>query len=136
MRRGPPSPEVTILLRAWNGCDKHALDSLTPLVYRELHQIAGSLMGRQRPNHTLQATALVNEAYVRLVDARTLATKKSPQEFAPAACGEPQVRNPIDLNLSYNHRALVKPLRIGRHPRSGTRPAWAVPKPKEQRGYP
>jgi RNA polymerase sigma factor (TIGR02999 family) len=70
MRREPSARDVTILLRAWGGGDKQALDRLTPLVYHELHQIAGRLMAGQRPNHTLQATALVNEAYVRLVDAR------------------------------------------------------------------
>lgn len=67
---GPPSPhEVTMLLRAWSGGDKEALDRLAPLVYNELHRIAKRLMAGQRLNHTLQATALVNEAYVRLVDA-------------------------------------------------------------------
>lgn len=58
-----------MLLRAWSGGDKEALDRLAPLVYNELHRIAKRLMAGQRLNHTLQATALVNEAYVRLVDA-------------------------------------------------------------------
>jgi RNA polymerase sigma-70 factor (ECF subfamily) len=58
-----------MLLRAWSGGDKEALDRLAPLVYNELHHIARRLMAGQRLNHTLQATALVNEAYVRLVDA-------------------------------------------------------------------
>ena len=88
MEKGSSAHEVTILLRAWSGGDKQALDRLTPLVYCELYQIACRLMGRQRPNHTLQATALVNEAYVRLVDARTLATK-SPRKNShlPPAAG-------------------------------------------------
>lgn len=70
MQRAPSAREVTLLLRAWGDGSKEALDRLAPLVYRELHQIAGRLMARERPNHTLQTTALVNEAYVRLVDAR------------------------------------------------------------------
>jgi len=85
MRRGPSSREVTILLRAWGGGDKQALDRLTPLVYRELHQIAGRLMAGQRPNHTLQATALVNEAYVRLVDAQETSWQDRAHFFALCA---------------------------------------------------
>ena len=85
MRRGPSSREVTILLRAWGGGDKQALDRLTPLVYRELHQIAGRLMAGQRPNHTLQATALVNEAYVRLVNAQETSWQDRAHFFALCA---------------------------------------------------
>ena len=73
MRQGPSgSNEVTLLLQAWSGGNKEALDSLIPLVHRELHRIAARLMARQRRNHTLQATSLVNEAYLRLVDAQQL----------------------------------------------------------------
>jgi RNA polymerase sigma factor (TIGR02999 family) len=85
MRRGPSARAVTILLRAWGSGDKQALDRLTPLVYRELHQIAGRLMANQRPNHTLQATALVNEAYVRLVDAREVSWQDRAHFFALCA---------------------------------------------------
>ena len=85
MRRGPSARDVTILLRAWGGGDKQALDRLTPLVYQELHQIAGRLMAGQRPNHTLQATALVNEAYVRLVDAREASWQDRAHFFALCA---------------------------------------------------
>lgn len=68
--RGAPLPnDVTRLLRAWGDGNKEALDRLAPLVYRELHRIARRLMAGERENHTLQATALVNEAYLRLVDA-------------------------------------------------------------------
>ena len=66
---GPPSGhEVTRLLKAWTAGDKQALEKLTPLVYRQLHQIAQRYMGGERSGHTLQTTALVNEAYLRLVD--------------------------------------------------------------------
>jgi RNA polymerase sigma factor (TIGR02999 family) len=58
--------EVTSLLRSWRKGDSEALDRLVPLVYAELKVIAGRLMRGERPDHTLQATALVHEAYVRL----------------------------------------------------------------------
>jgi RNA polymerase sigma-70 factor (ECF subfamily) len=61
-----PSPEITRLLNRWSGGDQEALDRLTPLVYDELRRLARRYMSRERPNHTLQATALVNEAFVRL----------------------------------------------------------------------
>jgi RNA polymerase sigma factor (TIGR02999 family) len=62
------SKEVTQLLLAWNGGDKDALDRLMPLVYDELRRLARRYMMRESPGHTLQTTALVNEAYMRLVD--------------------------------------------------------------------
>lgn len=68
MGKGPPAHEVTLLLRAWSDGDEQALDRLAPLVYHELRRIAGRYMVRERLGHTLQATALVNEAYLRLVD--------------------------------------------------------------------
>lgn len=66
----PPASEVTQLLRAWSGGDSQALERLTPLVYRELYRRAHWHMARERAGHTLQATALVNEIYVRMVDLR------------------------------------------------------------------
>ncbi len=60
--------EITDLLRAWGKGDEAALDKLTPLVYAELHRLAKHYMGRERPEHLLQTTALVNEAYLRLID--------------------------------------------------------------------
>lgn len=66
----PSNHEVTQLLKAWSGGDAQALEKLTPLVYRQLHQIAQRYMGGERPGHTLQTTALVNEVYLRLVDCR------------------------------------------------------------------
>src|ERR1051326_3668237 len=62
-----PNERVTDLLLAWNNGDQGALDSLIPLVYDELHRIAKHHMGREAPGHSLQTTALVNEAYTRLV---------------------------------------------------------------------
>jgi RNA polymerase sigma factor (TIGR02999 family) len=59
--------QVTQLLERWGGGDQSALDELTPLVYAELRKLAAAYLRRERPGHTLQATALVNEAYLRLV---------------------------------------------------------------------
>ena len=64
------SHEVTVLLQAWSAGDEAALQKLTPLVYQELHRAARRYMAGERSGHTLQATALVNEVYLRLVDAR------------------------------------------------------------------
>jgi RNA polymerase sigma-70 factor, ECF subfamily len=60
--------EVTRLLNDWSGGDRSAFDKLVPLVYDELHRIARRYMSREHSGHTLQTTALVNEAYLRLVD--------------------------------------------------------------------
>ena len=60
--------EVTQLLLEWNGGDRQALDRLVPMLYAELKRIAGHHLRSERPGHTLQSTALVNEAYLRLVD--------------------------------------------------------------------
>jgi RNA polymerase sigma factor (TIGR02999 family) len=59
---------VTRLLRQWSEGDLGAANQLTPLVYQELHRLAGSYMRRERPDHTLAPTALIHEAYLRLVD--------------------------------------------------------------------
>jgi RNA polymerase sigma-70 factor, ECF subfamily len=59
--------QITELLKAMNRGDSKAADSLLPLVYRELHRLAKSYMRHERPDHTLQATALINEAYMRLI---------------------------------------------------------------------
>jgi RNA polymerase sigma-70 factor, ECF subfamily len=60
---------VTRLLREWNAGSKAALDQLMPVVYDQLHRLASKCLRSERPNHTLRATALVNEAYLRLVNA-------------------------------------------------------------------
>lgn len=63
-----PQSNVTELLLDWNRGNEEALDELMPLVYAELHRLAASYLKRERRGHTLQATALVNEAYMLLVD--------------------------------------------------------------------
>jgi RNA polymerase sigma factor (TIGR02999 family) len=67
-RRSADPQEVTQLLLDWSHGDRAALEKLTPLVYEELHRLAHRYMEGQRPDHTLQTTALVNEAYLRLAD--------------------------------------------------------------------
>ena len=62
-----PLPPVTILLQKWRGGDEGALGKVAQIVDRELHRLAASYLRRERPGHTLQPTALVNEAYLRLV---------------------------------------------------------------------
>src|SRR5215210_2800418 len=62
---------VTELLKKWSGGDAAALEELTPLIYAELHRIAKRYMSRERDGHTLQTSALVNEAYIRLIDWET-----------------------------------------------------------------
>jgi RNA polymerase sigma-70 factor, ECF subfamily len=66
-RMSADAGEVTVLLRAMNRGDKSAAERLLPLVYAELHRLAKSYMRRERADHTLQPTALINEAYLRLV---------------------------------------------------------------------
>jgi RNA polymerase sigma factor (TIGR02999 family) len=63
-----PSNEITELLLAWGDGDKEALDELMPMVYEELHRLAHHQLAGERAGHTLQTTALVNEAYLKLVD--------------------------------------------------------------------
>jgi RNA polymerase sigma factor (TIGR02999 family) len=74
--------DVTQLLRAWSDGDRGALDQLTPLVYRELYDRAHRQMVRERQGHTLQTTALVNEAYVRLIDLRGVTWRDRAHFFA------------------------------------------------------
>jgi RNA polymerase sigma factor (TIGR02999 family) len=64
----PVADDVSALLRAWTDGDERALARLTPIVYDELHRLAHRYMKRERAGHSLQTTALVNEAYMRLVD--------------------------------------------------------------------
>lgn len=77
--------EVTQLLLAWSEGDESALNELIPLVYEELRLLAKSYMRRERPGHTLQTTALANEAYLRLVDAKNVQWQSRAHFFAIAA---------------------------------------------------
>ena len=77
--------DITQLLRDWQRGDREALDRLMPLVYDELHLIASRHLARERPERTLQTTALVNEAYMRLVDQRKVDWQNRAHFFALAA---------------------------------------------------
>lgn len=81
----PSSQEVTQLLRAWSDGDKGALERLAPLVHKELHRLARRYMAGERPGHTLQVTALVNEAYLRLIDASQMRWQNRAHFFGVAA---------------------------------------------------
>jgi RNA polymerase sigma factor (TIGR02999 family) len=77
---------VTALLQAWSEGDRSARDALFPLLYDELHSRAAAYLRKERPGHTLQPTALVNEAYLRLVGQDRAAWKNRAQFLAVAAC--------------------------------------------------
>jgi RNA polymerase sigma-70 factor (ECF subfamily) len=77
--------EVSGLLQAWSEGDRDALDRLTPIVYDELHRLAQRYMRRERPGHSLQATALVNEAYMRLADYKSMRWQNRAHFFAVSA---------------------------------------------------
>src|SRR6266511_151059 len=77
--------QVTQLLIDWSNGDKTALDKLMPLIDEELHRLAHRYMSHERPGHTLQTTALVNEAYVRLVNWREARWQNRAHFFAVAA---------------------------------------------------
>jgi RNA polymerase sigma factor (TIGR02999 family) len=85
MRTARESGEVSRLLLAWSGGDQSALEKLTPIVYHELHRIAGQYMRRENAGHSLQTTALVNEAYVRLVDYKRMQWQNRAHFFAVSA---------------------------------------------------
>ena len=80
-----PQQGVTELLLAWSEGDKAALDELMPVVYDELRQLAKNHLSRERPDHTLQTTALVHEAYLRLVDQKSVNWQNRAQFFGIAA---------------------------------------------------
>ena len=81
-----PSPEnVTELLVDWSKGDQNALEKLMPLVYSELRRLAGNYLRRERQNHTLQPTALVNEAYLKLIDQRRAKWQNRAQFYGVAA---------------------------------------------------
>jgi len=94
-----PQYRVTQLLQQWSQGDDAAVVELTPLVYDELRRIAHHFMEGQRPNHTLQTTALVNEAYLRLADQTNPSWKNRAHFFAVAARAMRQIV--VDYARSY-----------------------------------
>ncbi len=80
-----PKTDVSAMLRAWSDGDQDALQALTPIVYEELHRLARHYMRRERLGHSLQATALVNEAYMRLADYTRMQWQDRAHFFAVSA---------------------------------------------------
>lgn len=96
------APEgVTQLLKDWNEGDQSALDRLMPLVHAELRRLANNYLRRERANHTLQPTALVNEAYLKLVDQKNARWQNRAQFFGVAA----QLMRRILVDHARLHRA-------------------------------
>jgi RNA polymerase sigma-70 factor, ECF subfamily len=95
-------PAITQLLQAWGNGDQQALERLIPLVYKELHRLAERYMADERPGHTLQTTALVNEAYLRLVDVRGISWRNRAHFFA--ICARTMRRILIDFARSRQYQ--------------------------------
>src|SRR5437868_10723340 len=83
--REPAVGEISALLRAWSDGDQSALPKLMPVVYDQLHRLAGHYMNRERSGHSLQTTALVNEVYTRLVDYKYMQWQDRAHFFAVSA---------------------------------------------------
>ena len=81
----PQTPDVTQLLVSWSRGDEAALEQLAPLVHQELHRLAAAYLRGERPGHVLQATALVNEAYLRLIDWKQVKWQSRAHFFGVAA---------------------------------------------------
>lgn len=93
--------QITELLAAWNDGDENSLERLLPLVEHELRRIAHNYMRRENPNHTLQTTALVNEAYLKLVDQSRITWQNRAQFFGISA----QIMRRILLNHARDRHA-------------------------------
>ena len=107
------SDEVTRLLRQWGHGDQQALEKLVPLIYNELRHLAHKCLYRERPGHTLQTTALVHEAYLKLIDQRDARWQNRAHFFAIAA----QAMRRILVDSARRHAARIP---SGR-PAAGTR---------------
>src|ERR1044072_4441692 len=96
-----PQQGVTELLVAWSDGDKTALDELMPVVYDELRRLARNHLSRERSDHTLQTTALVHEAYLRLIDQRSVNWQNRAQFLGIAA----QMMRRILINYAKDRHA-------------------------------
>jgi RNA polymerase sigma-70 factor, ECF subfamily len=81
----PSNSDLTRMLQSWSNGDERALEELTPFVYRELYRLAGRYMAGEKQGHTLQTTALVNEAYLRLIDWKNVEWQNRAHFFAVSA---------------------------------------------------
>ena len=99
-----PAHEVTRLLQAWSEGDEGALQKLMPLVYKELHRLARRYMAGERPGHTLQTSALVHEAYLRLVDVQKVNWQNRAHFFGVSA----QLMRRILVDFARSRRSLKR----------------------------
>ena len=97
----PPAGDITVILQRWDTDRDSAIEALTPIVYGELHKIAASFLRRQSPGHTLQPTALINEAYMRLVKQDEASLTDRSHFYALAA----RMMRQILLNAARDNRA-------------------------------
>src|ERR1051326_3822368 len=100
----PARKEVTELLADWSGGNTAALDQLMPLVYDELRRLANHYLANERPDHTLQPTALVHEAYVRLVETRNRNFHNRAYFFGVAS----QLMRRVLVDHARKHRAKMR----------------------------
>ena len=112
--------EVTKLLELWRGGEEGAFDRLLPLVYDELRQVAAAYMRRERPGHTMQTTALIHEAYMRLADVQSLDVNDRSHFFAVAARAMRRI-------LVDHARSQQSAKRVGAHRRLPLEEAVAMP---------
>ncbi|HEU4872269.1 MAG TPA: sigma-70 family RNA polymerase sigma factor [Pyrinomonadaceae bacterium] len=98
--KSPARHQITELLAEWREGNQSALDELYPLVYDELHRLARRYMSRERKDHTLQTTALINEAYVRMVDQKNVNWANRSHFFAISA----QIMRRILIDHARRHR--------------------------------
>lgn len=99
-----PSHNITELLRAWGQGDQAALEHLTPLVYQELHRLARRQMSRENEGHTLQATALIHEVYLRLVEFQSVRWQDRAHFFAVCA----RLMRRILIDFARSHTSLKR----------------------------
>ena len=97
----PANPDITGILERWEHDPKAALDRLTPIVYSELRDLAAAYLRRERPDHTLQPTALIHEAWVRLATQKAPTWKNRAHFFGVAA----QIMRQILVDFARRHRA-------------------------------
>jgi len=100
----PPPKDVTQLLVDWSGGNKDAMDQLLPLVYDELRRLANHYLAHERPDHTLQPTALVHEAYLRLVATRNRAFRSRAYFFGVAS----QLMRRVLVDHARKHKAAIR----------------------------
>ncbi|MBI1760708.1 MAG: sigma-70 family RNA polymerase sigma factor [Acidobacteria bacterium] len=120
----PPTHEVTALLVAWSAGDQAALDQLVPLVQAELQRLARRYLGQERPGHLLQTSALVNEAYLRLIDWKNVQWQNRAHFFGVSAQLMRRIlvdfarRRPRVAGASVNQVSLEEALVVGNEQRA------------------